>query len=274
MPVQVLTPDGASSRKSDSSAIEHTSASGTDTPLIVPGELPPPTPPAEAKFFADASCAAELGKSEAEWQKEIADMNVHLKLMMSRAQASARSEQELRHLVEQMQDSHEQLQNTRDDLMQELDSLRKVLETKERENQLMRNKLEELGFSVEGLASEASGLRNTNAQLKATAEQQEYTDMAAMEILVKSEDMNDVEKDLRYMSGIHDDDEFMRMRRRNLEVLGELSGFLNNLMRNLSAQRFNTGTLESRRLNLLNDATVLMDRCEEARALLNYKSET
>jgi hypothetical protein len=38
--------------------------------------------------------------------------------------------------------------------------------------------------------------------------------------------VNVVEKDLRYMSGIHDD-EFMRMRRRNLEMPGEraLRGF-------------------------------------------------
>jgi hypothetical protein len=93
--------------------------------------------------------------------------------------------------------------------------------------------------------------------------------MAAMELLVKEEDMNDIERDLHIIASTEDKDVFDRKRGNCLEVLGQLKALFEHLTNTLASQKFNTGTLESRRLCLVSDATAMLRRIEESRSIIH-----
>jgi hypothetical protein len=90
-------------------------------------------------------------------------------------------------------------------------------------------------------------------------DQQEFCDLASMELVVKSEDVDAIEYELqqiRYSGGFLSNSEKAAI----LGTTAQLDDFLNKLVTRLQQQRFFTPTLESQRLNLLNEAGALHGR--------------
>lgn len=255
--------------------------------------LSPVRPPIET---CDVGVTALVGKSDAELQKEIDDVQSHVKLLMSKSATLNKSVTDANDRIAKLNDLLEEVQTAKDNALQERDSqllllgskdreiaqLRDKLNTQSEENEFLKRIMAELDVNLsdfrhllsgekqraEELASEAEGLRQNNYVMRKTAEQQEFVEMASMELLVKSEDMEAVEQDLRIMATLPTEEIFLRKRDHCLQTLRQLVAFLDHLTGQLTGQSFNTGNLESRRLQLLTESATLRARCDDAKDLL------
>jgi hypothetical protein len=262
------------------------------TPPTTPisGELAPRgrAPDVPKPEMVDCGVMAVVGKTDQELQKEIDDMQTHMKQLMSKSAAINKQFAESKDQLSKLSDMLEATRSERDDVSQELEALRKLLESKEKDNELMRRIMEDLNINLSDfqhllsdektrakhLLDEADGLRGHNAALKQTAEQQEFVDMAMMELLIKAEDMEAIEQDLMRMPSLPTEELFLKKRDFCLSTLRQLSHFLDNISGQLSRQKFNTGNLESRRLQLLGEAAGLTSRCDDANGLLTFSEKS
>lgn len=249
------------------------------------GQRAPEVPKPE---MIDCGVMAVVGKTDLELQKEIDDMQSHMKQLMNKSSTITKQFTESKDQLSKLNDMLEATRNERDDVSQELDALRKLLESKEKDNELMRRIMEDLNINLSDfqhlltdekqrakhLLDEADGLRGHNAALKQTADQQEFVEMAMMELLIKAEDMDAIEQDLMRMPSLPTEELFLKKRDFCLSTLRQLSNFLDNISGQLSRQKFNTGNLESRRLQLLGEAANLTSRCDDANGLLTFSEKS
>ena len=88
-------------------------------------------------------------------------------------------------------------------------------------------------------------------------------------MLAKTEDICDVERDIEIIASTEDQTVFNRKKSSCLEVLAELKKFLEYVTSTLMSRKFNTGTLESRRLCLVSDAAGMLLRVEDCLCLIH-----
>jgi chromosome segregation ATPase len=211
---------------------------------------------------------AAVGPSVLELEKVIDDLNRNLKSFMVKNQHLVAKEKEQVLHLEKLNGVILDLNAGRENLQQELDAVKTLLDTKEKENAVMKHILQGLNINIEDYEAQLSAVLARNNRLMQTQEQIEYADMAAMELLVKEEDMRDIERDVEMLASAEDREFFERKKRTCLEVLGQLKTLFEHLSDTLTSQKFNTGTLESRRLSLMTDTTAMLARIEEARDIL------
>lgn len=275
----------------DAVSVQNIDTLEAQCPTPPPGApLDPPAPRPQAPVeTAEIGIMALVGKSEAELQKEIDDIQTHMKQLMLKSTTLTKQINESREQIAALNDVIERTKNERDDFSQELDALRKmlesqgkILETKEKENEFMKRILDELNINLSDfqhllsdeknrnnrLKEEADRLADHNNALRQTAEQQEFVEMVTMELLVKTEDMDAVEQDMMRMPTLPTEELFLKKRDFCLQILRELSKFLDHITHQLSRQKFNTGNLESRRLQLIDEAANLIARCDDATTML------
>lgn len=228
-------------------------------------------------FAAEARQTLEASRLET---KSLMEQNLSLTKLVADKDAA------LERLGETIEDSN----NRMDDLLKEIDDLKQRLESRERENGLMRRILEELNINIEEhmallgseqqrnawLTAEADKLRQKAQTLQDSHEQQEYCDMASMELMIKTEDLDAVENELGYLSysALTGAAVSEGTRLSCLDTVQQLNAFLSRLLGTLQGRAFNTSNLESQRLSIVSDAIRLQTRVDSARSLLSDTAVT
>nr|CCC51033.1 hypothetical protein TVY486_1000870 [Trypanosoma vivax Y486] len=148
--------------------------------------------------------------------------------------------------------------------------------SKERDNNvIMRRLLESVNFDLDKYivataqkAAENQKLQEEAADIRQTVSQVEFCDMAKNEIRVKWEDLRTLEAEVRRMNALNDDNLIERKRSILLHSYRKLHRFGKDLIDALGNDtRFNTGSLESQRLTLIDDASTFTKevvRCMES----------
>jgi hypothetical protein len=185
----------------------------------------------------------------------------------------------------------EKCQSELDDARQGLDATKKVLEGRDKECAGMKQILDALNINVEeqlamlsdeklrnaALSGQANRLRDKTNELEEAAAQQEYCEMASMELLVKTEDMEAVDNELnalRYGRQMQPDYR-SAVTRSCTDTIHQLEVFLDVVVAKLESGVFATSNLESQRLTLLGDAATLNARALIAKqALLDVSQDS
>lgn len=186
--------------------------------------------------------------------------------------------------AEKLEDLLEKSKYERDDSKQELDAVKLILESKDKENQNMKSILEEMNIDLEvylsdlehqkrinaRLAKKASQLQNQASLLATTADQQEFCDMAGLELTIRTEEMYEIEAALENVLTFYDADLISKKRQHIGKTIRSIGTFCQKMLSMCQSRpRFNTGTLESQRLNILQGTAELYNRFEWAKEELN-----
>lgn len=124
------------------------------------------------------------------------------------------------------------------------------------------------------LAKKASQLQNQAALLATTAEQQEFSEMAGLELAIRTEEMCEIESALDNVHTFYDPELIAKKRQHLGKTIRSIGAFCQKMLSMCQARpRFNTGTLESQRLNILQGTAELYNRFEWAKEELNDQFE-
>ena len=226
---------------------------------------------------------------EEDWRSRIAELEEELRKMKAANGELTCKVGEQQVVISRLNDQLESANEAKDALQKQLAETKKILEARETENSQMRRILEELGINLEEHLRQLSSERETNVQLRTEAfrlktqaetlkeasEQQEFCDMASMELVVKTEDVAAVENEINCLTYVSMSPQMRAASIVSLKsTLSALDGFLNTLTTRLQ-QTFHTSNLEAQRLNLREDVSELLSRSEGAAAqLLSIEMES
>lgn len=196
----------------------------------------------------------------------------HYELMKQYGETFARAER--------LDDLLDKSRNERDDSKQELDALKLLLDSQRSENAGMKEVLVELNVDLEAYLSSLEHQKRVNARLAkkthtletqaaalaSTAEQQEFCTMGNIELGLRCEEMTEMENALEDVQNFHDRDLVAKKLRHIGKGIRSVGNFCRMMITMCqSRKRFNTGTLESQRLSLLQGAAELYSRFEWAK---------
>lgn len=213
-----------------------------------------------------------------EWMNEL--QSLHYELIQRYIDSFMRAEK-LEEFLEKSKHEH-------DNSKQELDAIKLILESKEKENQNMRGVLEEMNVDLEvylsdlerqkhvnaRLAKKAVQLQHQAATLATTAEQQEFCEMASLELTIRSEEILETETALENVLTFYDPELIAKKRQHIGKTIRSIGTFCQKIISMCQSRpRFNTGTLESQRLNILQETAELYNRFEWAKEELNEQIE-
>lgn len=260
--------------------VDHPMASPRSAPSRDSGEVvvPSTTTKLQKKASKAPKEVVTTLQRTAEWINDV--QSLHFDLLQRYADAFRRAEK----LEELLEKSKYQW----DDSKQELDALKLILDAKEKENQNMRSVLEEMNIDLDvylsdlehqklvnaRLAKKASQLQNQAALLATTAEQQEFSEMAGLELAIRTEEMCEIESALDNVHTFYDPELIAKKRQHLGKTIRSIGAFCQKMLSMCQARpRFNTGTLESQRLNILQGTAELYNRFEWAKEELNDQFE-
>eukprot|EP00796_Vickermania_ingenoplastis_P010066 gene10066-7036_t len=190
--------------------------------------------------------------------------------------------------AERLDELLDKSRNERDDSKQELDALKLVLDSMRRENNQMKEVLEEMNIDIETymsslehqkrvnerLAEQSQNFKNQAAMLATSAEQQEFLDMAQVELDIRGEEMEEIEQNLDEVQNFYDPDLIAKKRQHLGKGIRSIGTFCQKILSMCQSRpRFNTANLESQRLNLLQGTAELYNRYEWAKEELNEQLE-
>ncbi|EPY36843.1 hypothetical protein STCU_00379 [Strigomonas culicis] len=150
--------------------------------------------------------------------------------------------------------------------------MRRVLEDLNVDVHAYASKLEAERCRTEKLEKEAAALKLKTSDLVTNAEQQEFCDMGEVELSLKAEEANALAADLQQWSHYQDPrliEKKAEFLRRDVHRLQKFQRVLLYLLQLRPC--FNTGTLESRRLNMLQSLEELTGRVQASEQALRVQ---
>lgn len=186
--------------------------------------------------------------------------------------------------AERLDELLDKSRNERDDSKQELDALKLVLDSIRKENQAMREVLTEMNVDMETymsnlerqkrinskLTQETESLKDQAAKLASTVEQQEFLEMGAIELAIRNEELEEIEQALEEVQNFYDPELIAKKRNHIAKGIRSIGTFCQKILSMCQVRpRFNTGTLESQRLNLLQGTAELYTKHEWAKEELD-----
>lgn len=210
---------------------------------------------------------------------QVAALESQLTMLESRSRLQESLEEQYKSKIDYLGDELDRARDSVDDALKRNDELRDEIDSVNKANVDMKRILDALNINIDEQLRMLEGEKNLNKMLQQQADdlkgesellrnengQQNFCEMVQMELLVKAEDVDAIERDaMNYRFDVTD-----VARERIESLVAQLDEFFAHVVQMLTNKApFCTPTLESTRLNLLTDAAALQSRTMLAAELL------